>query len=131
MAAKRSKAQKAEIAAFVDELFAASECATWAEFSKNAAVHWASLSDWHTAKRVPDGWNLLQLIKTAGWRPPTGSEAAGARDSGLVALEKELARIASALEQQAAALRTQSQRLGRLERHVAALGRQADQDAGS
>jgi len=66
MAAKRSKTQLAEVARFVDWLYEQGGFATWAEFASAAGVHWASLSDWHTGKKMPDGWNLYRLIKAAG-----------------------------------------------------------------
>ncbi len=65
MAAKRSSAQRDELAAFVQHLYAESGAATWKEYADRAQVHWASLSDWQTGKSVPDGWNLYRLIQAA------------------------------------------------------------------
>lgn len=65
MAAKRTAEQKSETARFVEDLFKASGYTTWADFARAADVHWASLSDWKTGKSVPDGWNLLSLVKAA------------------------------------------------------------------
>jgi hypothetical protein len=58
--------QRRELAAFIADLYAASGCATWAEFAERAKVHWASLSDWKRGASTPDGYNLFKLIRVAG-----------------------------------------------------------------
>jgi transcriptional regulator with XRE-family HTH domain len=66
VAVKRSKRQRDELAAFVVELLERSGAATQTEFAERAGVSWASLSGWKTGRIVPDGYNLLRLIRAAG-----------------------------------------------------------------
>ncbi len=73
MAAKRSAEQRGEVASFVRELYAQSGAATQKEFANRAQVHPMQMSDWLLGKSVPDGWNLLCLIRAAGGVPPIRS----------------------------------------------------------
>lgn len=66
MPRRRSPDERKEIAALVDKLFEMSPYEQWVDFATAARVHWASLSDWHTAKSIPDGVNLMRLIEAAG-----------------------------------------------------------------
>lgn len=107
MAARRSPKQRAEVAKFIDELFETSTSETWAEFASAAGVHWASLSDWHTGKSVPDGYNLLRLIRAAGVSPEAVTQLADGHD--LESLLGRLEGLASVLRQAAANLAGQSE----------------------
>lgn len=60
---RRTKEQRETVAAIVRTLYEASGADTWSDFAKMAGVHWASLSDWQLAKSVPDGWNLLLMMR--------------------------------------------------------------------
>lgn len=51
---------------FVRELYERSEAATWAEFATRAGVNPVQLSRWQSGASVPDGYNLVRLIKAVG-----------------------------------------------------------------
>lgn len=56
--------EKAEVKAFIRELYASSGCKGWAEFARAAKVSELSLSDWRSAKgSLPGAINLLKLIR--------------------------------------------------------------------
>jgi hypothetical protein len=103
VAARRSASQRTQVADFIRDLYERSGCGTWSEFAKKAGVHWAAISDWQTGKVVPDGWNLLSLIRAAGvtveelvrkqaarqpHRPRAGSRPEGLEE--LVATQRDL-----------------------------------------
>ncbi len=71
MAAARSEDQRRDIAAFVQWLYETSSCASWAEFAERAGVHPVQVSEWQLGKVVPDGHNLIRLIRAAGVLRPT------------------------------------------------------------
>lgn len=62
---QHSDEERAELAQFIDHLFEMSRHKTWVSFAGGAGVHWAQISDWHTGKVVPEGWNLYRLIREA------------------------------------------------------------------
>jgi len=62
--------QRQEVARFVRELYARSGCATWDRFAKRASVHAVQVSDWQRGRSVPDGYNLLKLIRASGLLEP-------------------------------------------------------------
>ena len=70
----RTPEQRAEVAAFVDWLYEKGNFDSWAAFSRQAEVPWGSLSDWHRGVNVPDGYNMLKLIRAALGEPPSGLE---------------------------------------------------------
>src|SRR4051794_408394 len=110
MAAARSEAQRNEGAAFVRWLYENSETSTWKEFADRARVHWASLSDWQTAKSVPDGYNLLQLIKAS-----VGITERALDGAQLASLYQQLDSTQRLLREMQAAQDEQRRRLGQIE----------------
>ena len=76
MARPLSEPQRAELAAFVDELYRLGGFATWAEFSRESGYPATNLSDVHLGKQGIDGPNLLGLVRAVARR--TGAEVAEA-----------------------------------------------------
>ncbi len=81
MAAKRTDEQKAQVAAFVQQLFRLSGAPSWQEFARRAGVWSPNLSEWQTGTAIPDGWNLYSLVHEvsramAGGRETTAAEQA-------------------------------------------------------
>jgi transcriptional regulator with XRE-family HTH domain len=61
----RRAEQRKEVAQFIRDLYRRSGCATWEEFAVRAGVHAVQISDWQRGEHVPDGYNLLKLIRAA------------------------------------------------------------------
>lgn len=101
MAAKRTDEQKAQVAAFVQQLFALSGAPSWQEFARRAGVWSPNLSEWQTGTAIPDGWNLYSLIHEvsramAGGKETTAAEqAATAVAAGFLEPADQRARLES------------------------------------
>jgi transcriptional regulator with XRE-family HTH domain len=65
VAEMRKLEQRQEIALFIQELYRRSGCRTWDQFAVRAGVHAVQISDWQRGEHVPDGYNLLKLIRAA------------------------------------------------------------------
>lgn len=72
MARPLSEPQRAELAAFIDELYRLGGFATWAEFSRESGYPATNLSNVHLAKKGIDGPNLLGLIRAVARRTGAG-----------------------------------------------------------
>jgi hypothetical protein len=110
---------RAEVAAFVRELYARSGCATWDQFAKRAAVLPVQLSDWQRGRSAPSGYNLLKLIRAAGVLQEPAETEVLARVDGFI----------STLENSPSQVERFESELREMSDDVAALAKAADQTA--
>lgn len=66
MAKKWTDEEKKETAAFVTMLYGLAPVRTQAELAAIAGVHPVQVSRWMTASDMPEGYNLVRLLKASG-----------------------------------------------------------------
>lgn len=78
MPRRRSRQERDEVAEFVNRLVDASGAKTTVEFAAMAGLYDSNVSEYRSGSSVPDGYNLLRMIRAAA--PALGAlgEAAGA-----------------------------------------------------
>lgn len=117
---KRTPEERAEVAAFVHHLFLLSGASTQTEWAEMAGIHQTSVNKYLTATDVPDGVNVLRLLRTLtpeilGALAPGVSDANGKPRGRLGALEEKVAGILAWQTETISILDEQGTRLERLE----------------
>lgn len=90
MAVQRSPAELKEMAVFVHQLYERSGCARWNEFADRAGLPSEMVSRYANARAMPDGYNLLRLIRAAGEEPATVQAPATGPQAAVIGLLREL-----------------------------------------